>query len=73
MYLHIFRLSLKNVAYIGLRQVDPMERLIAEKFNVKMLGMDVSYVFFFNADNVLITKSNNEKKNISFIVHLHSL
>lgn len=72
MYLHIFRLSLKNVAYIGLRQVDPMERLIAEKFNVKMLGMDVSYVFS-NADNVLITKSNNEKKNISFIVHLHSL
>lgn len=38
----ICRLSLKNIAYIGLRSVDPMERLIAEKFNIKMLGMDVS-------------------------------
>lgn len=43
MCLSIFcRLSLKNIAYIGLRSVDPMERLIADKFNIKMLGMDVS-------------------------------
>lgn len=36
------RLSLKNIAYIGLRSVDPMERFIADKFNIKMLGIDVS-------------------------------
>lgn len=36
------RLSLRNLAYIGLRSVDPMERLIADKFNVKMFGMRVS-------------------------------
>lgn len=42
---NICRLSLKNVAYIGLRSVDPMERLIAEKFNIKMLGMDVSFAY----------------------------
>lgn len=43
----VCRLSLKNIAYIGLRSVDPMERLIAEKFNIKMLGMDVSFRVIF--------------------------
>lgn len=27
-----FRLSLKNLVYIGLRSIDPMEKLIIEKF-----------------------------------------
>lgn len=37
-----FRLSLQNLAYFGLRSVDPMERLIADKFNIKIFGMRVS-------------------------------
>lgn len=38
-----FRLSLKNVAYIGLRSVDPLEKVILKKFNVAAYGMDVSF------------------------------
>lgn len=42
-FFYLFRLSLKNLVYIGLRSVDPYERLIAKKFNVHLYGMKVSF------------------------------
>lgn len=35
-----YRLSLKNVVYIGLRSVDPMERHIAEQHDMLIYGME---------------------------------
>lgn len=37
-----FRLSLKDIVYIGLRSIDPLEKLIMSKFNVNAYGMEVS-------------------------------
>ena len=36
----IFRLSIRNVAYIGLRSVDRYERLVIEKFGITAFGME---------------------------------
>jgi len=64
------KLSLKNVAYIGLRSVDPMEKLIAEKFNIKMLGME--YVDKYGINKCIemamdhIDPKNNRDYHISF-------
>lgn len=33
-------LSIKNVAYIGLRSIDPYERLVIEKFHITAFGME---------------------------------
>ena len=35
-----FRLSIRNVAYIGLRSVDRYERLVLEKFGITAFGME---------------------------------
>lgn len=40
------RVSLKNLVYIGLRSIDPYERLIAKKFNIHLYGMRVSMSFY---------------------------
>lgn len=34
------RLSIRNVAYIGLRSVDRYERLVIEKFGITAFGME---------------------------------
>lgn len=39
---NFFRLSLKDIVYIGLRSIDPLEKLIMNKFNVHAYGMEVS-------------------------------
>lgn len=41
------RIPAKNIAYIGLRSVDPYERLIAEKVGVHLYGMRVSVFHSF--------------------------
>lgn len=35
-----FRLSIRNVAYIGLRSVDRYERLVIEKFGITAFGIE---------------------------------
>lgn len=35
-----YRLSIRNVAYIGLREVDSYERLVIEKFGITAFGME---------------------------------
>lgn len=37
---NIFRLSIRNVAYIGLRSIDQYERLVIEKFGITAYGME---------------------------------
>lgn len=39
-YIGFFRLSIRNVAYIGLRSVDRYERLVIEKFGITAFGME---------------------------------
>lgn len=39
-YIYIYRLSIRNVAYIGLRSVDRYERLVIEKFGISAFGME---------------------------------
>lgn len=39
-YIYIYRLSIRNVAYIGLRSVDSYERLVIEKFGISAFGME---------------------------------
>jgi len=34
------RLSIRNVAYIGLRSIDRYERLVIEKFGITAFGME---------------------------------
>lgn len=41
------RISLKNLVYIGLRSIDPYERLIAKKFNMNLYGMRVSICMIY--------------------------
>lgn len=36
----IHRLSIRNVAYIGLRSVDRYERLVIEKFGITAFGIE---------------------------------
>lgn len=40
MCVFIYRLSIRNVAYIGLRSVDSYERLVIEKFGISAFGME---------------------------------
>lgn len=44
-FVFLNRVSLKNLVYIGLRSIDPYERLIAKKFNIHLYGMRVSMNF----------------------------
>lgn len=38
--LFFYRLSIRNVAYIGLRSIDRYERLVIEKFGITAYGME---------------------------------
>lgn len=40
MYYFFYRLSIRNVAYIGLRSIDRYERLVIEKFGITAYGME---------------------------------
>lgn len=40
MCVFIYRLSIRNVGYIGLRSVDSYERLVIEKFGISAFGME---------------------------------
>lgn len=39
-YISFYRLSIRNVAYIGLRSIDRYERLVIEKFGITAYGME---------------------------------
>lgn len=39
-YIYFYRLSIRNVAYIGLRSIDRYERLVIEKFGITAYGME---------------------------------
>lgn len=51
------RLSLKNVAYIGLRSVDPFERAVINKYGITAFGMDdVQYYGIRNVIKMALNK-----------------
>jgi arginase len=65
-----FRLSIRNIAYIGLRDIDSYERLVIDKFAITAFGMeDVERYGIIEVTNMALRRidpNNNLPLHVSF-------
>jgi arginase len=65
-----FRLSIRNIAYIGLRDIDSYERLVIDKFAITAFGMeDIERYGIIEVTNMALRRidpNNNLPLHVSF-------